>query len=134
MIIESYLFFPGTTAEAMARYREIFGGELAITRRGDVDPSATGAERDTVINATLTAAGFTLRAGDRADASHEVQTRVELSLIGSDDAALRDVFDALAVGGTVKAPLEKMFWGDVFGAVVDRFGIAWQVNISAPAA
>jgi len=24
-----------------------------------------------------------------------------------------------------------MFWGDIFGAVIDRFGIGWQVNISA---
>jgi len=24
-----------------------------------------------------------------------------------------------------------MFWGDTFGALIDKFGIGWQVNIAA---
>jgi PhnB protein len=31
-------------------------------------------------------------------------------------------------------PLEKQMWGDEFGMCTDRFGIAWMVNISQPAA
>jgi PhnB protein len=51
--------------------------------------------------------------------------------VGTDESNLRRIFDALSDGGTVKTPLEKMFWGDVFGALIDKFGIGWQVNISA---
>jgi PhnB protein len=29
-------------------------------------------------------------------------------------------------------PLEKQMWGDEFGQVKDKFGIAWMVNISQP--
>ena len=47
------------------------------------------------------------------------------------EADLRKIFDLLSDGGMVKADLEKMFWGDIFGAVIDRFGIGWQVNIAA---
>ena len=74
---------------------------------------------------------FTLRANDRSDATSEVQTRIELTVNGTDHDDLRRIFDALSDGGTVKAQLEKMFWGDIFGALIDRFGIGWQVNISA---
>jgi PhnB protein len=128
--LEAYLFFPGTTEEAMNHYRTILGGDLSITRRGDVDPTAPEDEKHQVINAALDTGSFTLRASDRADATDEVQTRVELTIIGSDESDLRTIFDGLSAGGTVKAPLEKMFWGDIFGGLIDRFGIGWQVNIT----
>jgi PhnB protein len=131
MKLEAYLFFPGNTEEAVSFYQSILGGELAITRRGDVDPTASENEKHLVINASLDTGSFTLRASDRADASNEVQTRVELSIIGPDENELRRIFDELSAGGAVKAPLEKMFWGDTFGALIDKFGIGWQVNISA---
>jgi PhnB protein len=28
--------------------------------------------------------------------------------------------------------LEKQMWGDEFGMCVDRFGVAWMVNIAQP--
>ena len=131
MKLEAYLFFPGNTEEAMTFYRGVLGGELSITRRGDVDPTAPEAEKHIVINAALDTGTFTLRASDRADATNDIQTRVELTIIGTEEDDLRRIFDALSDGGTVKAPLEKMFWGDIFGGLIDRFGIGWQVNITA---
>jgi PhnB protein len=130
MKLEAYLFFPGTTEEAMTFYQGVFGGDLTITRRGDVDPSATESEKGLVVNAALDNAAFTLRASDRADATVDVQTRIELTINGSEEDDLRKTFDALSDGGTIKAQLEKMFWGDIFGALIDQFGIGWQVNIS----
>jgi PhnB protein len=129
--LEAYLFFPGNTEEAVNFYQSILGGELAITRRGDVDPTASDDEKNLVINAALDAGSFTLRASDRTDATNEVQTRIELSIIGPDESDLRRIFDELSDGGKVKAPLEKMFWGDTFGALIDKFGIGWQVNVTA---
>ena len=131
MKLEAYLFFPGNTTEAMTFYHGVMGGELHITHRGDVDPTATESEKHLVINAALDHETFTLRASDRSDATNDVQTRVELSIVGSEEKDLRRIFDALSDGGTVKAPLEKAFWGDTFGALIDKFGIGWQVNISA---
>ncbi|MGC9961731.1 MAG: VOC family protein [Acidimicrobiales bacterium] len=131
MKLEAYLFFPGNTEEAMTFYQGVFGGELAITRRGDVDPTAPESEQQLVINASLDTGAVILRASDRSDATSAVQTRIELTVVGTEEEDLRRIFDALSAGGTVKAPLEKMFWGDVFGALIDRFGIGWQVDITA---
>ena len=33
-----------------------------------------------------------------------------------------------------RVPLEKQMWGDEFGMCMDRFGIAWMVNIGQPQA
>ena len=35
---------------------------------------------------------------------------------------------------TVRVPLAKQFWGDTFGAVTDKYGIGWQVNIGSAGA
>jgi PhnB protein len=132
--LNAYLFFPGNTDQAIAFYQKAFGGQVTITRRGDVDPTATPEQKNQVINALLTGGDITLRASDRENASLNPQTRVALSLIGTDDARLRALFDALAQDGTVMAKLERQFWGDTFGAVIDKYGIEWQVNIGAAGA
>lgn len=56
---------------------------------------------------------------------------VTLALMGedSDEHRLTAIFDALADGGTVTFPLGKQVWGGIYGAVTDRFGIFWQINI-----
>ena len=127
--LNPYLFFPGNAEEAINFYQEVFGGQVNITRLGDVDPNAPAGQRNLVVNAQLTGGDLTLRAADREDTSTEPQTRVELSLISTDEARLRIVFDSLAGGGTVRTKLDRQFWGDIFGAVTDRYGIGWQINI-----
>jgi PhnB protein len=132
--LNPYLFFPGNTERAVTFYQQVFGGEVTITRRGDVDPTAPAEQRNQVINALLTGGEITLRASDREDTTTDEQTRVELSLIGTDEARLRALFDGLAQGGVVRANLEKQFWGDIFGAVTDQYGIGWQINIGSAGA
>jgi len=39
-----------------------------------------------------------------------------------------------AVWRTLRVPLAKQFWGDIFGAITDKYGIAWQVNIGSAGA
>ena len=56
--------------------------------------------------------------------------RVTISLSGDDEAELRGYFDKLSDEGTVTMPLEKQMWGDYFGMLNDRFGVAWMVNIA----
>jgi len=131
MKLEAYLFFPGSTGEAVEFYKDAFGGQLTITKRGDVDPSASEADKGQIINALLETPEFRLRASDRGDCTSATQNRVALTIMGSDEPRLRKIFDALGAGGTVDSPLEKQFWGDTFGTLTDRYGINWQVDIEA---
>lgn len=124
-----YLFFPGNAEEAINFYQLVFGGQVDITRVSDVDTDAPAGRRNLVVHAQLTGSDVTLRAADREDTSTDPQTRVELSLIGTDEARLRTLFDGLAGGGIVRVKLDRQFWGDIFGAVTDKYGIGWQVNI-----
>jgi PhnB protein len=93
--------------------------------------SASGDEKSQVINASLSGGEINLRASDRTDATLASQNRVALSIIGSDEEKLRKVYDDLSAGGSADHPLEKVFWGDTFGGLTDKYGINWQVNIEA---
>lgn len=132
MKIEAYLFFGGQAEEAMKFYQSVLGGELEVTRRGDVDPSAPEDMKNMAINATLTGDGFLFRGADNTDVTNAAQGRVALTLIGTDEAKMRQIYDGLAAGGSADHPLQKEFWGDIFGALTDKFGMSWQINIEAP--
>jgi uncharacterized glyoxalase superfamily protein PhnB len=42
------------------------------------------------------------------------------------EADAERVFRDLAEAGKIVIPLEKTFWAERFGMVVDRFGIPWE--------
>jgi PhnB protein len=63
---------------------------------------------------------------------HRPGTNITISLSGDDGDELRGYWSKLADSGEVQMPLEKQMWGDEFGTCVDRFGIAWMVNIGQP--
>ena len=42
------------------------------------------------------------------------------------------LFTELAVGGTVRVPLQQTFWTLRFGVLTDRFGIPWAINCEKP--
>ena len=37
------------------------------------------------------------------------------------------IFQALAENGTVKMPMQKTFWAARYGALIDQFGVPWEV-------
>lgn len=122
-----YLFFPGTAAEALTFYRDVFGGDLELHTyaefgRGD-------GPGDAVAHGMLTGAVglFAADAGPDEDAVHLVG--VAFSLLGTaDPATLTTWFERLAEGGRVIDPLQARPWGDHDGQVTDRFGVRWLIG------
>jgi PhnB protein len=45
---------------------------------------------------------------------------------------LRKAFDTLSAGGKVNMPVDKTFWGAVYGDLVDKFGIGWGLHYQLP--
>jgi PhnB protein len=111
----------------------VFGGELALSTFGEMGAAAPG-EEDKIMHAMLeTPSGFALMGSDTpAGMSRPDASNISISLSG-DDEALRGYFEKLSAGGSVTMPLEKQMWGDEFGMCVDRFGVAWMVNVSGSA-
>ncbi|MGW4766734.1 VOC family protein [Nocardia sp. NPDC004278] len=132
--LNPYISFGDTARAALEFYRDVFDGTLSIQTFGDMgDKDAPGA--DLVMHGTLeTPSGFTLMASDTPPGmEYKPGSSISISLSGDDADELRGYWDELTAGGTITVPLEKQMWGDEFGMCMDRFGIAWMVNISVPA-
>jgi len=54
---------------------------------------------------------------------------MSLSLTVHDEAAANRLFNALADGGKVQMPIAPTFFSPCFGAVTDKFGVAWMVIV-----
>jgi PhnB protein len=132
--LNPYISFKDSARDAMEFYKSVFGGELTVSTFGEYgggDPSHQ-ADPEGVMHAQLESPnGFTLMASDTPPGmDYNPGTNISVSLSGDDNGELRGYWDGLADGGQVMMPLEKQMWGDEFGMLVDKFGIAWMVNIA----
>lgn len=129
LTLEPYLFFKGNCKEAMEFYKNVFGGKLTVQTIADVPQEAQmpGAEPDNVMHAALRGP-VTIFASDSQNASDHT-AKIELSLGGKEEDEMRRLFDKLSEGGEVKMALQKMFWGDIYGQLTDKFGVDWMMNI-----
>ena len=129
-ILNPYVSFDGNAREAMEFYRSVLGGELELNTFGESGIPGPGA--DQIMHASLKSeAGFTLMASDMPPGmEYKPGQNISISLSGDDAEQLRGYWNGLGDGANVTMPLEKQMWGDEFGALVDKFGINWMVNIS----
>lgn len=131
-----YLSFKAEAREALDFYASIFGGEPQFTLFKEFGMGSP-ADAEHVMHGQLTTPdGHAIMASD-APEGMPVDTGSTMSLTLSGDAAdsptLHGWFEALAEGGTVRQPLEMSPWGDEFGMLEDRFGVAWMVNVAVAA-
>lgn len=140
--VSTYLNFPRTTEEAFLFYKSVFGGEFSapIARFQDIPASPdqaplAEADKNLVMHVELPilaghvlmgtdapeSMGFKLTPGNNLYINLEPDTRAETDRL----------FAALARGGNVEMPLQKMFWGGYFGSLADRFGIHWMFNCTS---
>lgn len=131
VVLDAYLFFDGNCRHAMEFYKGVFGGDLQMQTYDEVPGDMPDKEKmkGKIVHSSLRGGAINLMA---SDSDKKLGTgKIELSISGEDDAQLRKIFSGLSAGGTVRTPLEKQFWGDTFGALTDKFGVEWMVNINA---
>jgi len=130
--LNPYLSFKDNAREAMEFYKTVFGGKLTMSTFKELHASQDPSEDNKIMHSELEAPnGITFMASDTPDRmEYKVGTNFTMSLSGDNEAELRGYFEKLAAGGTITMPLEKAPWGDTFGMLTDKFGVAWLVNIA----
>jgi PhnB protein len=83
---------------------------------------------DKIMHGSIGIGSQVLMGGDVAPDRYEQPKGFSLSLQIASAADAERIFRDLAGDGTVLMPLEKTFWAERFGMVVDRFGIPWLIN------
>jgi PhnB protein len=130
--LNPYLNFRDTASQAMDFYQSVFGGEITRSTFADIQMPCEPGEEGKVLHSQLEAPnGLVLMAADVPKATPlTLGSNYSVSLSGEDEAELGGYFEKLADGGSVTMPLGKAPWGDTFGALTDKFGVSWLVNIA----
>jgi PhnB protein len=131
MEMTPYLSFNGECEAAFKFYERCLGGQLGAIFHYAGSPMADQVPsdwQDKVMHGSLTVGGQVLMGGDVVPDLYEEPKGFSLSLQIKSTADAERIFQELARDGRVMMPLEKTFWAERFGMVVDRFGIPWLIN------
>jgi PhnB protein len=135
MNITLHISFPGTCEAAFRFYQRCLGGEMATMLTWGDSPSAEMVPpewRGKICHATLRLGKATLAGADPPPQAQERPGGFQILLEVEDAARAEQVFAALAENGAIKMPLQKTFWTERFGILVDQFGVQWEVQPQAP--
>jgi PhnB protein len=132
-----YLNFNGDCEAAFKLYERVLGGQIvAMMTHGDspIANEVPSAWHNRIIHACLKVGEAMLMASDTPPEHYEKPAGVYVNLSVEDPAEADRIFYALADQGTVVMPIERTFWAQRFGMLVDRYGTPWMINCSEPAA
>lgn len=138
--VATYLNFSGQTEEAFNFYKSIFGGEFEwFSRQGDMPampdmPPMSEENKNLIMHVCLPIlGGHKLMGSDMPpEAPAVVQgNNTYISLHPNSREEADRLFAALSEDGKINMPIEDQFWGDYYGACVDKYGVQWMVNFHA---
>lgn len=131
MQMNPYLSFKGECEAAFKFYEECLGGRPGELFRYAGTPLANQVPADwsnKIMHGSLMLGDQALMGGDVAPDKYEAPKGFSLSLQIKSATDAERIFHELARDGRVMVPMEKTFWAERFGMVVDRFGIPWLIN------
>ncbi len=134
MRVNPYLNFNGQCAAAFEFYARCLGGkiEAMITHRGSPAEGQVAPEwLDKIMHARLVVDGDVIMGSDAPPEHFEPPRGFSVTVNIDDPSKAERVFNALAEGGQLRLPIQKTFWAERFGMLVDRYGIPWMVNCEA---
>ena len=133
--VQPYLFFRGRCEEAINFYKEKLGAEVLMMLRFKDNPEkpepgkVPPALDNKIMHACLRINGADIMMSDGMRSGPLDFQCMSLSLSVPSEADADRLFNALTTGGTVQMPLGPTFFSARFGAVTDKFGVAWMVIV-----
>ena len=139
MEVHAYLNFMGNTEEAFNFYKSAFGSEFTVLQRLKDTPDGdklSPEDQQKIMHVSLPVGKNMILMGTDALESmgHSLTFGNNFHLTVSPDSEeqAQQIFDKLAAGGKADMPLQKMFWGAIFGSLTDKYGVKWMVNYTLP--
>ncbi len=134
MELNTYVSFKGDCEVAFKFYEDTLGAKPGLIFRYADSPMADvvppGWETK-IMHGSVKIGGCLLEAADVPPERYEEPKGFSLSLNVPTAGEAEKLFKKLADGGRVVYAMEKTFWSERFGMVVDRFGIPWMINCEA---
>lgn len=130
--ISPYFTFAGNCEEAVNFYQKVLGGEAVIMHLGDAPANPNFPVPDhmknLVIHAELRKDGHVINFSDNCDNSAiTTGNNISFALQFDTKDETKALFDALALEGRVEMELQETFFSPLYGKVIDKFGMMWQI-------
>lgn len=132
--LNPYLNFNGNTEEAFNFYRSVFGGGFDTVMRFKDVPSESAMPEELankIMHISLPIGNGSVLMGSDIPGHFPkavMGTNAYISITAASEEEARKLFDGLSDGGNVMMPLDKSFWGALFGMFSDQFGVQWMVS------
>ncbi len=128
-----YIMFDGNCEEALNFYAKCFQGEITFMGKFKDSPmDVSSKDENKIMHATLEFWGGSIMASDHiatADfTSFSPSSNIHMSLSFDKLEDLETTFELLAEEGNIAMPINKTFWGDIFGMVKDKYGTQWMMS------
>jgi len=132
--VDVYLYFNGNCREAVEYYAQVFETEKPqIMAYGDNPPnpeySLPEEAKNLVMHSRLNINGSNVMFSDVFPGSpFTVGNNISLAYVSKDIDQVKQLFNKLKDGGSVKMELQETFWSKCYGNLTDKFGIEWQLS------
>jgi PhnB protein len=135
MQMNPYLLFDGRCEAAFKFYAKVFGGKIEAMMPHEGTPAAEHVPsewRSKIIHARMVVGDKVLMGSDAPPDRHEAMKGISVMLGVEKPAEAERIFNALAEGAEMRMPLQRTFWAERFGMLVDQFGTPWMINCDQP--
>jgi len=130
-MITTCIHFQRTCDEAISFYKEALSADVKEIYYAKDAPEGSGMEEyppNFVMHSTVVIRGmnFSLTDGGETPVPHG---NFSFLIFCNTPEEVTETFEKLAVGGTINEQLAPVFFSPLFGEVIDRYGVTWQVMV-----
>jgi len=130
-MITPCIHFQGNCDEAISFYKQALGAEVKAINYAKDAPPDSGMEDfppNFVMYSEIVIWGMTFTLTDGGETPIP-SGNFTFMITCKTPEEVKMTFEKLADGGNVTEPLSETFWAGLYGELIDRFGVTWQVMI-----
>jgi len=129
-MITPCIHFNGNCSEAIAFYKKALRAEVKemFYAKDAPDYNTESLPPDFVMHSEIIICGMNFSLTDGSE-TPLADTHISFMITYDTVDEVKAVYDKLSVGGEIVEPLAKVFWSDLYGYVIDKFGVNWQVMV-----
>ncbi|ULQ53093.1 VOC family protein [Flavihumibacter fluvii] len=131
--LNPYMSMPGKCREMMTFYAECLDAKVNFqtVAESPVACQMPAQYKDQILHSVLEKGELVIMASDMSKTASISGNTVQLCVNCTSVEEINGFFNKLREGGTVDEELQTMFWGGLFGALTDKFGVHWMFNYEA---
>ncbi len=133
LALNPYITFKGNCRQAIEFYQTALGAEVLFTQTVGDSPMPNMGPAENIMHCTIQIGeSKVMLSDDPRPESPAGGGNISLAIGLNDPKQAEHLFAQLENEGSVIMQLQKTYWAEAFGMVIDKFGVKWMVNCESP--